>query len=737
MRNLTEMNRKTAMAPVTIKNCNVTLGNMKSLETPVGMLLQIELLVIFTAFSLLFLFTSGSWRRCCNNGKFGFVIFMSYTLSTYILTYALGLMNDAPFHNELFPIWAVFLMLVLLGSAHSTCTYSLEDNQQWRSYNWQIQIKLIWVIVLIVLYFRRSRSSTMTPIVCLTLILLLKSDERARALMAVSRRSLEGSTKKLYDYTKEEHESRGEFVVNPVSMRGYKYLVSGDEGQVDYVVLAKRFFMKCLRKEAAPAPDEDRLTAEKVWKCGGTLLSSSGDPDNKLKDICLSYALFKLLRLTYAGYSMPQEAHMKTRHLLLKEDSYRRVFRIVEIESSRFFSIFFYTKHSIIFQPGWLLIKLMEFIYIVIGIWATTILLKHYKRPNNNCRLAAMPNGLSVDVLVTSVIIILFIIVEIMQFLFMGFSEWAKVVWICKYVQKKSWQENVRIERMIRAICGVHLLKPWERKLHQYSFLDACFYKPSRLLNNAIMAAYINQTRDGQRQSKPIQLHEEVKKAVFHALKSNYNTKLENGQVSLRKNDVSAKLSWACQLDTQTQVILVWHIATSFCEHQRPVRSNSPEWTNFLVATSLSKYLSYLVAFAPWLLPDRPLFVEYEFNQAIIEARNFFGKCKRVEDRIKDMERERNGSCTHEETIIKQGAWLGNQLINDIKDEKMIWTILADFWVELVLYVAPSDNAKAHLAHLARGGEFVTHLWALLFHAGIKRDHPTKPLNALERSDHF
>ncbi|RLN34078.1 hypothetical protein C2845_PM03G23780 [Panicum miliaceum] len=44
---------------------------------------------------------------------------------------------------------------------------------------------------------------------------------------------------------------------------------------------------------------------------------------------------------------------------------------------------------------------------------------------------------------------------------------------------------------------------------------------------------------------------------------------------------------------------------------------------------------------------------------------------------------------------------------------------MAEFWVETILYVAPSENAKAHMERLARGGEFLTHIWALLAHAGI------------------
>ncbi|XP_030533344.2 uncharacterized protein LOC115742934 [Rhodamnia argentea] len=298
-------------------------------------------------------------------------------------------------------------------------------------------------------------------------------------------------------------------------------------------------------------------------------------------------------------------------------------------------------------------------------------------------------------------------------------------------------RENMWIERMIRLVCEVRLLKPWERKLRQHSFLESYLYNPSRLLNNAFMATYIDQTRDGQRQSTPIQLPEEVKQAMFHALKSNYGTKLENGQASLRMDNESQKLLWACRLETQTQVIMVWHIATSFCEYQLPLgRSDSPATRrSFLVATSLSKYLAYLVAFAPRLLPDHPYAAEYVFDQAVIEARDFFKKCEKMEDWVEKMEENRSGLSASGETVTNRGARLGKQIANDIRRKDVIWRILAEFWVEMVLYVAPSDDARAHAEHLTKGGEFVTHLWALLTHAGIERAAPSRPRHALARSN--
>ncbi|KAE8818068.1 hypothetical protein D1007_04169 [Hordeum vulgare] len=82
-----------------------------------------------------------------------------------------------------------------------------------------------------------------------------------------------------------------------------------------------------------------------------------------------------------------------------------------------------------------------------------------------------------------------------------------------------------------------------------------------------------------------------------------------------------------------------------------------------------------------------------------------------------------------EATIFQSGAKLGRQL-GEIEDATRRWKVLADFWCEMMLYVAPSDNVNEHFEQLVQGGEFITHLWALLSHAGILergQDQQTTP----------
>jgi hypothetical protein len=54
------------------------------------------------------------------------------------------------------------------------------------------------------------------------------------------------------------------------------------------------------------------------------------------------------------------------------------------------------------------------------------------------------------------------------------------------------------------------------------------------------------------------------------------------------------------------------------------------------------------------------------------------------------------------------------------------WEVLARLWVQTLLYAAPYGDVEAHRQHLSQGGEFITHLWALLYHLRFdKWEHVT------------
>ncbi|KAF8010265.1 hypothetical protein BT93_J1029 [Corymbia citriodora subsp. variegata] len=685
------------------------------LQSQFGRLAQIELFVGSVAFLLLFLTASGSLRRRHNNQMLKVVLWVAYSLSGYLITYTFGLMRESTFRNPLFPLWATFLM-IFLGSSNSFSAYSLEDNEQWKKYAWQNMVRFIGLLTLWTCYLT-SLTLTLAVFLLYFVVLLMKANERALSLMTASASGLQRTMKWIADHMSSEHQLSNTGETDPFTMKGYKYVVR----------VKQTGFEKSFGEVAAPTPNytrsleinEDVITMEKVWECKGRLLSSSeGDSDGKLKDICLSHALYLVLCLRFSGYLLPEEAQEKAwllirQGMLRQENGYDRAFQVTEMELT--FLHDFYTNYPIIFQPGRFQLKVMELLCLIVGTTLTVVFMMHNTKKLKHDVQLMTSDGLSIDVLVTAVILMVFICVELVQLFLMAISNWAKVTLLCKYVQKRSWQQSRRIEKLIGLICRVHP-KPWERKLRQYSLLESYLYSPSKFLYNNITIAFLDVVRRGQRQSAPVRLSPEVKKAVFHSLMNRIG-KLENGQASLRLNNVSDEFSWACKLETQTQVIMVWHIATSFLEHEVPVSGS-----NFLVATNLSKYLAYLVAYAPRLLPGHPYVAENMFDQIILEAQKVLEGRKKDQERIDRLKEIVNAP---NEAVMNWGARLGVQLQK--RDSERIWKILAEFWAELMLYVAPSDDAKAHAEHMVMGGEFVTHLWTLVTHAGIEREPPSKP----------
>lgn len=78
--------------------------------------------------------------------------------------------------------------------------------------------------------------------------------------------------------------------------------------------------------------------------------------------------------------------------------------------------------------------------------------------------------------------------------------------------------------------------------------------------------------------------------------------------------------------------------------------------------------------------------------------------------------------------IFAKGLELGTMLVEGMENSLHRWKVLAEYWAETILYIAPSENTRAHMEHLSQGGEFLTHIWALLTHAGIlSRPSSEKP----------
>ena len=70
--------------------------------------------------------------------------------------------------------------------------------------------------------------------------------------------------------------------------------------------------------------------------------------------------------------------------------------------------------------------------------------------------------------------------------------------------------------------------------------------------------------------------------------------------------------------------------------------------------------------------------------------------------------------------LVRDGVKLGKFLMTDEVAANKRWNVLADVWMELVIYLAPSSEEERVMGHaegaLVQGSEFSTVLWALTTH---------------------
>jgi hypothetical protein len=185
---------------------------------------------------------------------------------------------------------------------------------------------------------------------------------------------------------------------------------------------------------------------------------------------------------------------------------------------------------------------------------------------------------------------------------------------------------------------------------------------------------------------------------------------LTSGRTALEKHHMSS-LSWACESSRSiAEVLLTWHIATSLLQDRCPPRSKEGGAASHVVATTLSRYCAYLVAFHPELLPGNPEKTELVFEAVKGELKATLGcseyYCSWRRARVdKTMEAGLDvGRWT--EKMVKNGATLAKALVDRAAEETLqagsnresraaVWEALADVWTELVIYVAPSRTRSA------------------------------------------
>ncbi|TVU40967.1 hypothetical protein EJB05_14453, partial [Eragrostis curvula] len=490
------------------------------------------------------------------------------------------------------------------------------------------------------------------------------------------------------------------------------------------------------------------VTIERVWKLDTNLPISAL---NQLKDLCLSFALFKLLRCQFARYKVVNAGSNDTIsflwNLFLKDGEHDMVFSMISNELS-FVHDCYYSSLPISYSIRWLpivdiIISLLSTTYcIVLTVPVAWMLIVDMRMGSRDyqirCGVSCITNrreisyltkykqygNLHFDLVPTFLLFSLVMITEMRDMASYICSNWTKVALICRLMNRSSSGNFLHIRKWSALLlrCRCKLMKHQEEKMGQCSILE--------LHPRSIPLALLWRLLTLPDQKRKAKVPGAIKVCIIRALRSCRNGHLSNGKTSLhRRSQVGESFLWACNNGKGTSdTILTWHIATSILEvrhpHQHDQEQSSLSFTDDKVAaTHLSRYCAYLVTWCPELLPDydawsKSLYkaVKKDAKQALA-GHSVAGSSTPPEAMYRKLTELLSANSKHE--VVKNGVKLGKQLVEEINDEETAWKLLADFWSEMILYVAPSDNLKGHKEAIARGGELITLLWALLFHLGI------------------
>ncbi|XP_020162771.1 uncharacterized protein [Aegilops tauschii subsp. strangulata] len=694
--------------------------------------LQINVLAMLSAVLISIQVVLGSRRRRSGNKIIVNLVRVAYTVSFPVFVYTIGLVQsvEAPKQLDSQLLWAVGLLL-LLGSVDGMSAFSRQEVEDSKGVQAQHIIQTVLVLWLLV---SRSDVSEDGVILLLYFVLcwvysILRVAQRMKALRkASSMHGLVRSAKVVADYMQDVYASgSGDRIHSPMDMAKCKYLVLGEEKDSRPPSKAPCYLSEVGGKGKL-------VTFDMIWNSKDKLLlSPTPDDDQKpvpLKDTCLSFALFKLLSRRFCpGLPIAEEGDQEALKFVLAEG--KHAFRLVEVELS-FLYDFFYTKYPALF-PAALALRIIRFV-VLVGLFKVLLLdfpldaIIMYTDLSLPAELLEEATGYSsshaaVFILFNNVLVVFMILsIDILQDFATGYSNWAIVHYVCDYVYmrrrtdgdggkgwwmmvKRCWNRGFGIRRVLIKWVAARRAKKsahwWDNKLGQHSLLNSC--------------GYTAQEKAGS--EKDVTLSDEIKDEVLSSLKKSDGLLSVDSSRDLRNKLL--QLHWApFDLLKSTRMVLVWHIATTICANQE--QDQGTDNSDRRVATTLSSYCAYLLAFIPDMLPDHSYTATQILDAVILDARKRLGTAKTLSGRCKMMLRlGKTHNCNMEQdmSILILGASLADKLLSE--NERPPWKLLAGFWADMVLFLAPSDKADVHADHLAAGGEFMTHLWALLTHAGI------------------
>jgi hypothetical protein len=401
-----------------------------------------------------------------------------------------------------------------------------------------------------------------------------------------------------------------------------------------YIVMGEKKLVKKATADGYELNDIDQdegvITVGKVWELPET--GSHQSEIQRLKRICLSFALFKLLRRRFEHMpaAMTDEEASDCRKVLLngfngQSKPADAVFQVMNDEVN-FLSEYYHSVIPVVFASPFFLLSNYVLLPIVVTVLCLMSIIlcgngdvayafSSLTKDNTTlrygvskivrCLLAkAIDNDASaffslVDLSITAFLFIIFFYEEIWEFVVFLLSNWFMVSVLCNYRAKSYWPESPTFGGAFRRLLWLRSkMTHADLSVKQLSVLNLRWPLHLPLVSPLSLAI--------RTEGVPSSLKQSIMDCL---VQHDPNTRpLTKGTSALDKHEISQQhaLRVACANDSVAEIILTLHIATSILEFKcaPPSNKNDAAAASRKVAVKLSNYCAYLVAFHPELLPD-------------------------------------------------------------------------------------------------------------------------------------
>jgi hypothetical protein len=176
------------------------------------------------------------------------------------------------------------------------------------------------------------------------------------------------------------------------------------------------------------------------------------------------------------------------------------------------------------------------------------------------------------------------------------------------------------------------------------------------------------------------------------------------------------------------QSIIIWHIVTDLCfytdkdyKEEIPSKMDDEQPKKKQMIKEVSDYMMYILVVCPFMLSTGN--AEISFEKACELIKKALKNCpdskmpRVCETIISDVSKQPDDDFDRTDSLL---LYYAVQVAVNLREKKLMWEILTNFWIENLAYVAVLCQGKNHAKQLLKGGEFLTHVWFLIEHLDLE-----------------